>query len=44
MLYAYYAARGWDEKSGFPTRQKLLDLQLDAVAEDLWSSGPDSAA
>lgn len=36
MLSAYYQARCWDPDSGFPKRQKLLDLGLDWVAEDLW--------
>jgi aldehyde:ferredoxin oxidoreductase len=36
MLIAYYQARGWDEKTGKPTREKLLELGLDDVAKDLW--------
>ncbi|MCL4528624.1 MAG: aldehyde ferredoxin oxidoreductase family protein [Chloroflexi bacterium] len=36
MLYAYYDARGWDEKTGYPTKEKLLSLGLDDVAKDLW--------
>jgi aldehyde:ferredoxin oxidoreductase len=36
MLTAYYEARGWDEKTGYPTREKLIDLGLDDVAKDLW--------
>jgi aldehyde:ferredoxin oxidoreductase len=36
MLFAYYDARGWDEKTGRPTRKKLLELGLDDVARDLW--------
>ncbi len=36
MLTAYYQVRGWDPVTGFPTRQKLFDLNLDWVAEDLW--------
>jgi aldehyde:ferredoxin oxidoreductase len=36
MLYAYYEARGWDEKTGFPTKEKLFQLDLDDVANDLW--------
>jgi aldehyde:ferredoxin oxidoreductase len=35
MLEAYYQARGWDPITGFPTREKLSDLGLDWVAEDL---------
>ena len=36
MLIAYDAARGWDEKTGYPTREKLIELGLDDVAKDLW--------
>lgn len=36
MLFAYYEARGWDEATGKPTREKLVELGLDDVAEDLW--------
>ncbi len=36
MLYTYYEARGWDAETGYPSRQKLLDLGLDDVADDLW--------
>jgi len=36
MLSAYYAARGWDEKTGYPTKEKLLALGLVDVAKDLW--------
>ncbi len=36
MLIAYYEARGWDEKTGYPTREKLIELGLDDVAKDLW--------
>ncbi len=36
MLYAYYEARGWDADTGYPSRQKLLELGLDDVAHDLW--------
>lgn len=36
MLYAYYDARGWDQKTGYPTREKLTSLNLDDVAQDLW--------
>jgi aldehyde:ferredoxin oxidoreductase len=36
MLYAYYQARGWDENTGCPTKEKLLDLGLEDVAKDLW--------
>jgi aldehyde:ferredoxin oxidoreductase len=36
MLFAYYDARGWDWETGKPTREKLLELGLEDVAEDLW--------
>jgi len=36
MLEAYYSARGWDEKTGYPMKEKLLALGLDDVAKDLW--------
>ena len=36
MLFAYYAARGWDEATGKPTRKKLTELGLEDVARDLW--------
>jgi aldehyde:ferredoxin oxidoreductase len=35
MLEAYYEVRGWDPVTGFPCRQKLLDLDLEWVANDL---------
>ena len=40
MLYAYYAARGWDHQTGFPTREKLRGLDLDDIAVDLWGKPP----
>ncbi len=36
MLAAYYKVRGWDEKTGRPTREKLSELGLGDVAKDLW--------
>ena len=36
MLAAYYKARGWDEKTGYPMKEKLLALGLEDVAKDLW--------
>ena len=36
MLLAYYQARGWDPETGKPSRTKLQQLELDAVAHDLW--------
>jgi aldehyde:ferredoxin oxidoreductase len=37
MLATYYEARGWDEKTGKPAREKLLALGMDDVADDLWN-------
>jgi aldehyde:ferredoxin oxidoreductase len=31
----YYALRGWDEDSGFPTRKKLQELDMEDIAEEL---------
>lgn len=36
MLSEYYKIKGWD-KNGIPTRKKLVELNLEDVAEDLWS-------
>ncbi len=36
MLEAYYEARGWDWETGKPTREKLLELNLDDAVKDLW--------
>jgi aldehyde:ferredoxin oxidoreductase len=36
MLFAYYEVRGWDEKSGKPTKEKLIELGLSDVADELW--------
>ena len=36
MLAAYYDARSWDPKTGYPTKQKLSELGLEEVASDLW--------
>jgi len=36
MLSAYYQARGWDVETGKPSREKLLELGLEDVAQDLW--------
>jgi aldehyde:ferredoxin oxidoreductase len=38
MLNAYYEARAWDIETGRPTREKLTQLGLDDVAEDVWGS------
>ena len=36
LLGAYYTLRGWNVKTGRPTRKKLEDLDLRTVAEELW--------
>jgi aldehyde:ferredoxin oxidoreductase len=36
MLRAYYQARDWDWETGKPSREKLLALELDFAADDLW--------
>jgi aldehyde:ferredoxin oxidoreductase len=38
MLEAYYTARGWDPETGKPTPEKLVDLGLDWVVQDIWKS------
>lgn len=35
MLDEYYEDRGWDKETGFPTREKLDELGLKEVADDL---------
>jgi aldehyde:ferredoxin oxidoreductase len=35
MLDEYYATRGWDVKTGIPTRAKLAELRLEYVADAL---------
>jgi len=37
MLDEYYRLRGWTDQ-GIPTKEKLRELQLDFVADDLWGS------
>ena len=36
MLLAYYDARGWDLETGKPSREKLIELGLDEIVQDLW--------
>ena len=36
MLKEYYDYRGWDLQTGKPTREKLIELGLDNVAEELY--------
>jgi aldehyde:ferredoxin oxidoreductase len=38
MKDEYYAAKGWDE-NGVPTLEKLVELRLQDVADDLKKSG-----
>ena len=36
MLSAYYQHRGWDPETGKPSRARLMELDLEDVAQDLW--------
>ena len=36
MLRAYYQLRSWDWETGKPTYEKLVELDLDFAAKDLW--------
>ena len=36
LLDHYYEERGWDKKTGKPTPEKLKELGLDNVVQDLW--------
>jgi aldehyde:ferredoxin oxidoreductase len=38
MKDAYYELRGWDLASGIPTPEKLRELGLDDLIDDLWGS------
>ena len=35
MLDEYYAARGWDVATGAPSREKLAELNIEYVADQL---------
>lgn len=35
----YYILRGWNVETGFQTRTKLYDLNLDDIASDLGKRG-----
>jgi len=35
MLDEYYIARGWDVNTGVPTKEKLLELGLGYVANEI---------
>jgi aldehyde:ferredoxin oxidoreductase len=37
LLEEYYAVRDWDWETGRPSYQKLIDLGLPEVAEELWA-------
>lgn len=39
LLDEYYELRGWDKESGLPTKQKLIELGLRDVADDLIKRG-----
>lgn len=39
VLDEYYEARGWDKVSGVPTKEKLDELGLSDIAEDLKKAG-----
>jgi aldehyde:ferredoxin oxidoreductase len=39
MLDEYYELRGWDKDSGIPGREKLVELGLEGIAEELESMG-----
>ena len=39
MLEEYYETRNWNPKTGIPTEEKLLELQLHDVVKDLKSHG-----
>jgi len=40
MLEAYYNTRGWDPVTGFPSEEKISQLGLDWVLDDLNASKP----
>jgi len=37
MKDAYYEFRGWDKETGIPTREKLRELGLEDLIEELWA-------
>ncbi len=39
LLEAYYEIRGWNRKTGNPTREKLQELGLESVAKDMEKLG-----
>lgn len=36
LLNSYYEARGWDKQTGYPSKEKLSELSLDWLMEDIW--------
>jgi aldehyde:ferredoxin oxidoreductase len=36
MLEAYYKVREWDPITGYPNKEKLIELGLDWLVEDIW--------
>jgi aldehyde:ferredoxin oxidoreductase len=39
MITEYYELRGWDGQTGLPTAEKLKELSLPEVADDLAARG-----
>jgi aldehyde:ferredoxin oxidoreductase len=39
LLDEYYELRGWDKRRGVPTREKLIELGLNDIADDLQKLG-----
>ena len=39
MLVEYYNTRRWDQVTGYPTKEKLKELGLGEVADELESMG-----
>jgi aldehyde:ferredoxin oxidoreductase len=36
MLPEYYQMRGWNTASGMPMKDRLVELELDDIANDLY--------
>ena len=39
VLNEYYELRGWDKRTGLPTKEKLIELGLNDIADDLLRQG-----
>ncbi len=39
MKDEYYEIRGWDKETGIPTREKLVELGLEDVADEVLGKG-----